>query len=236
MSHDLKSPLRAIDGFTRLLSEQLDDRLTPDERGLMSRVLASTARMATLIADLLALARISQGSMTLTRVDLSAMAHDVLDQTLEKRPGQTVERHIEPGIVVRCDPRLVRIALENLLSNAVKYTRPVSGAQVSLRRLTRDGDPRTWLCVQDNGVGFNMAFADKLFKPFQRLHMPSEFEGTGIGLATVRRIIERHGGAIEGEAAVGQGARFSFTLEAEAAAPPQALALASLESTTPIIE
>lgn len=236
VSHDLKSPLRAIDGFTRLLSEQLDDRLTPDERGLMSRVLASTARMATLIADLLALARISQGSMTLTRVDLSAMAHDVLDQTLEKRPGQTVERHIEPGIVVRCDPRLVRIALENLLSNAVKYTRPVSGAQVSLRRLTRDGDPRTWLCVQDNGVGFNMAFSDKLFKPFQRLHMPSEFEGTGIGLATVRRIIERHGGAIEGEAAVGQGARFSFTLEAEAAAPPQALALASLESTTPIIE
>jgi PAS domain S-box-containing protein len=222
VSHDLKSPLRAIDGFTRLLSEQLDGRMTDDEKDLMRRVLASTSRMATLIADLLALARVSQGSMTLTSVDLSAMAHDILDIALEKRPGQIVQRHIEPGMVVRCDPRLARIALENLLSNALKYTRPVPQALVTFGPVARNGDWRTWLCVSDNGVGFNMAFADKLFKPFQRLHMPSEFEGTGIGLATVRRIIERHGGQIEAESAVGDGARFAFTFEATTAVPQPA--------------
>ncbi|MDP2263458.1 MAG: PAS domain S-box protein [Hydrogenophaga sp.] len=222
VSHDLKSPLRAIDGFTRLLSEQLDGRMSVDEKDLMRRVLASTSRMATLIADLLALARVSQGSMTLTAVDLSAMAHEILDLALEKRHGQTVQRHIEPGMVVRCDPRLARIALENLLNNALKYTRPVPQPLVTFEPVARDGDRRTWLSVRDNGVGFNMAFADKLFKPFQRLHMPSEFEGTGIGLATVRRIIERHGGQIEAESAVGAGARFVFTLEAASAPLPLA--------------
>lgn len=223
VSHDLKSPLRSIDGFTRLLSEQLGDRLTHDERGMMNRVLSSTARMATLIADLLALARVSQGSMTLTSVDLSAMAHDILDHALEKRPGHAVQRCIEPGLVVRCDPRLARIALENLLHNALKYTRPIPAPEVSFGPVDRDGDPRIWLRVRDNGVGFNMAFADKLFKPFQRLHMPSEFEGTGIGLATVRRIIERHGGTIEGQAAVGEGASFTFTFEAPTSAPEAGL-------------
>lgn len=215
VSHDLKSPLRAIDGFTRLLSEQLDERLTPDEKGLMNRVLASTSRMATLIADLLALARVSQGPLVRTRVDLSAMAHEILDQALDKRPGQALQRHIEPGMVLWCDPRLAHIALENLLNNVVKYTRPVPEATVFFGSVTRSGDARRWLCVRDNGVGFNMAYADKLFKPFQRLHMPSEFEGTGIGLATVRRIIERHGGLIEAQAVVGEGARFTFTFEAE---------------------
>lgn len=220
VSHDLKSPLRAIDGFTQLLTEQLRDRLTEDEKGLMGRVLASTARMSTLIADLLALARVSQGSMTLTDVDLSAMAHNILQLALEKdqHTGHAVELRIEPGMVVRCDPRLARIALDNLLNNALKYSRPVGKAVVSFGLATREPDPRLWLQVRDNGVGFNMAFADKLFKPFQRLHMPSEFEGTGIGLATVRRIIERHGGQIEAQAVVGEGAAFSFTFEAAAPA------------------
>lgn len=214
VSHDLKSPLRAIDGFTRLLSEQLDDRMTGDEKGLMNRVLASTSRMAALIADLLALAHVSQGPLVRTSVDLSAMAHEILDQALDKCPGQSLQRHIDPGMVVQCDPRLARIALENLLNNALKYTRPVADAAVYFGPVTRGDDTRTWLRVSDNGVGFNMAYADQLFKPFQRLHMPSEFEGTGIGLATVRRIIERHGGLIEADAVVGAGARFTFTFGA----------------------
>jgi PAS domain S-box-containing protein len=231
VSHDLKSPLRAIDGFTRLLSEQLDDRMTDDEKGLMNRVLASTSRMATLIADLLALARVSQGHLVLTSVDLSAMAHEILDHELAKRPGPSLQRHIAPGMVVRCDPRLARIALDNLLNNALKYTRPVAAAAVSFGPVTRSDDPRTWLCVQDNGVGFNMAYAAQLFKPFQRLHMPSEFEGTGIGLATVRRIIERHGGMIDAQSAVGEGARFTFTFEASPVPAASPSRFAAVEKT-----
>lgn len=216
VSHDLKSPLRAIDGFTRLLDEQLAGRLQPDERHLLDRVLDSTARMSGLIADLLALARVSQAHLALQPVDLSALAHEILDKAMSRYPGRQVERRIEPGLQVVCDPRLARVALENLLGNALKYTRQRSDTVVEMGRVAADDSAQGLLFIRDNGVGFDMAYADKLFKPFQRLHMPSEFEGTGIGLATVRRIMERHGGHILGDARPGDGATFQFAFEAVA--------------------
>ncbi|MDQ7743983.1 PAS domain-containing sensor histidine kinase [Hydrogenophaga pseudoflava] len=212
VSHDLKSPLRAIDGFTSLLSEQLHGRLSVDEEQLLDRVLVSTHRMSTLIADLLALARVSQGEMTPGMANLSEIAEQVMKAEQAKHPDRPLAWRIEPGLVSVCDARLARIALENLLGNAVKYTRNQSQPLIEMGRY-RDGDPaRTTFFVRDNGVGFNMAYAEKLFKPFQRLHGPSEFEGTGIGLATVRRIVDRHGGHIQGVGRPGEGAEFRFSL------------------------
>lgn len=213
VSHDLKSPLRAIDGFTRLLGEQLQGRLQPDETQLFDRVLTSTRRMSTLIADLLALARVSQGQMDRVPTDLSEIAEQVMQAEQARLPERRLQWHIEPGLMCNCDPRLMRIALENLLGNAVKYTRDQPQPRIEVGRLPGDsGRPLTFF-VRDNGVGFNMAYADKLFKPFQRLHQSSEFDGTGIGLATVRRIVERHGGSISGVARIGLGAEFRISMD-----------------------
>jgi PAS domain S-box-containing protein len=212
VSHDLKSPLRTIDGFTRLLGEQLGGRLQPEEQVLFERVLGATRRMSTLIADMLALARVSQGPLELSAVDLSAMANQILQIEQEKCPERTLRWQIAPGLTCHCDERLARIALENLLGNSVKYTSKRPDPLIELGQLDGEAGGPGELFVRDNGVGFDMAHADKLFKPFQRLHMPSEFEGTGIGLATVHRIVERHGGSICGEAEPGAGATFRFSL------------------------
>ncbi|MGE0097602.1 MAG: PAS domain S-box protein [Hydrogenophaga sp.] len=211
VSHDLKSPLRAIDGFTRLLDEALGDRLSADERQLLDRVLHSTSRMGSLINDLLALARVSQGRLEPQNVNLSALASQVLLQERQKHPERDIEYRVEPDLQAHCDPRLARIALENLFANAFKYTRTREHTLIEWGWMPAQGGQPAQFFVRDNGVGFDMAYADKLFKPFQRLHMPSEFEGTGIGLATVRRIIERHGGSIRGEGKPGEGAVFSFS-------------------------
>jgi PAS domain S-box-containing protein len=212
VSHDLKSPLRAIDGFTRLLAEELSESMTKDQQLLFDRVLSSTQRMSTLIADLLGLARVSQGLVEPGPTDLSQIAQEVLLTEQSKHPERPLKWQIAPRIVAECDPRLARIALENLLGNAVKYTRDQPAPMIEFGRMPPGGPHAGLLFVRDNGVGFNMKFADKLFKPFQRLHMPSEFEGTGIGLATVRRIVERHGGHIEGSSQPGNGAEFLFSL------------------------
>lgn len=206
VSHDLKSPLRSIDGFANLLMEQLDDRLRPDEAAMMQRIVGATARMSTLISDLLGLARVSQGTLERQTVDLSALAHDILDADMERHPERRIERRISPDLRVSCDPRLTRIVLENLLGNALKYSRARALTVIEFGVCGADT-----LLLKDNGVGFNMAYADKLFKPFQRLHMPSEFEGTGIGLATVRRIIDRHGGSISAWGRPDEGAEFRFS-------------------------
>lgn len=212
VSHDLKSPLRSIDGFTRLLEEQMGERLSADEREMFDRVLSSTARMGSLISALLALARVSQAQLERQTVDLSELVRSILADQLGKHPQRQVQCHIADGLSAGCDPQLARIALENLLANALKYTRNESRTRIEFGcSVPEDGSvPRYF--VRDNGVGFNMAHAAKLFKPFQRLHMASEFEGTGIGLATVRRIIERHGGDITAISAPGEGATFSFSL------------------------
>jgi PAS domain S-box-containing protein len=224
VSHDLKSPLRAIDGFTLLLQESMGERLKDDERDIFQRVLVATGRMSRLIADLLALARISQGSMSRDPVDLSAMALEILGEAQQRQPGRRLQWRVSPGLHANCDARLLRIALENLIGNAVKYTRdqPEPLIEVGQREVILQTQE---FFVRDNGSGFDMAHADKLFKPFQRLHMPSSgFEGTGIGLATVRRIVERHGGSIRGESVSGQGATFAFHLglpsQLQPAAPP----------------
>ncbi|MBX3609985.1 MAG: PAS domain S-box protein [Hydrogenophaga sp.] len=212
VSHDLKSPLRAIDGFTRLLQEQLDDRLDDDSRDLLNRVIGSSQRMASIINDLLALARVSQGVLKRTEIDISEMARHVTDMELSRHPARQVKVDIQPGLLANVDPDLARIAFENLISNALKYTRQRELAEVSLGVVVDDqGDAPPRFFLRDNGTGFDMAFVGQLFKPFQRLHRATEFEGTGIGLATVRRIIERHGGRIEAEGHPGQGATFWFS-------------------------
>lgn len=219
VSHDLKSPLRAIDGFTQLLQESLQERLDAHEAELFGRVLAGTHRMSTLIADLLALARVSQGPLQRSRVDLSALAQQVLQAEQAKHPGRVLRWQVAPGLHAQCDARLARIALENLLGNAVKYTRDQAEAVIEFGQLPGGPGAPGDFFVRDNGTGFDMAHADKLFQPFQRLHMPSAgFDGTGIGLATVRRILERHGGGICAFAQPGEGARFQFSFEATASA------------------
>ncbi|WP_332739869.1 PAS domain-containing sensor histidine kinase [Hydrogenophaga sp.] len=218
VSHDLKSPLRAIDGFTRLLDEQLGERMSADEREMFDRVLSSTARMGSLISALLALARVSQAPLERQSVDLSELVRSILAEQLDKHPQRQVQCHIAQGLAAGCDPQLARIALENLLGNALKYSRDQPHTVIEFGRSEHEADSAPRYFVRDNGVGFNMAYAAKLFKPFQRLHMANEFEGTGIGLATVRRIIERHGGDITAISAPGEGATFSFSLGDEPAA------------------
>ncbi|MDM7943849.1 MAG: PAS domain S-box protein [Hydrogenophaga sp.] len=212
VSHDLKSPLRAIDGFTRLLDEQLGGRLNQDEREMFDRVLSSTTRMGALISALLALARVSQASLERQTVDLSQLVRAILAEEQGRQPARQLQCQVADGLQAECDPQLTRIALENLLGNALKYSRDRPETVIEFGQTLAEDGRTTRYFVRDNGVGFNMAYAARLFQPFQRLHMANEFEGTGIGLATVRRIVERHGGTITACSAPGEGATFSFSL------------------------
>ena len=211
VSHDLKSPLRSIDGFSHLLREQMDERMNDDDRDLFNRIDASVQRMSSLITDLLSLARVSQGSLQRMDVNLSELAEDVIRQERHRDPARAVQVKIEPGLMANCDARMAQIVLENLLGNAWKYTRHQAAATIEFGKALRPpGQPAVFL-VRDNGAGFDMARAERLFKPFNRLHAASEFEGSGVGLATVRRILERHGGHIRGEGEVGKGSVFEFS-------------------------
>ncbi|MCB2018005.1 MAG: PAS domain S-box protein [Hydrogenophaga sp.] len=211
VSHDLKSPLRAIDGFTHLLHEQMEDRLTDMDRDLFGRIDSSVQRMHSLITDLLALARVSQGSLQRTDVNLSDVADDVIRQERHRDPSRTVQVRIAPKLMANCDPRMAQIVLENLLGNAWKYSRHTELPTIEVGAVKQPpGQPPVFF-VRDNGAGFDMSRADRLFKPFNRLHSANEFEGSGVGLATVRRILERHGGFIHGEGHVGQGSVFEFS-------------------------
>ncbi|HET7604044.1 MAG TPA: ATP-binding protein, partial [Gemmatimonadales bacterium] len=173
----------------------------------------SIIQMGQLIDDVIHLARVTSTELREQDVDLSAVARVALDQMKQADPERTVATMIRPGMIVRGDGRLLRIALENLLQNAWKFTGKRPDAMIEVGSRQQDGE-RTYY-VQDNGVGFDMEFAGRLFGPFQRLHRSEEFPGTGIGLATVRRVIHRHGGRVWAEAKPGEGARFSFTLKAE---------------------
>lgn len=217
VSHDLKSPLRSIDGFMHLLKEQMTGRTTADDDEMIDRVMASVTRMNSLINDLLALARVSQGQLQRTRVNLSELVSDVARRERDRDSIRHVDLVIEPNLYADCDPRMAHIVLENLIGNAWKYSRNNPNSRVEFGACS---DPDTGISgffVKDNGAGFDMARADRLFKPFTRLHTNAEFEGSGIGLATVRRIIERHGGQIRGEAAPGKGATFCFSFGTEGA-------------------
>jgi signal transduction histidine kinase len=210
VSHDLRAPLRAIDGFSQALLEDYEAQLDEEGRDSLRRVRAASQRMADLIDDMLKLSRATRGELSIERVDLSAIARSVVEELRQHTPRQDVTVRIQPGVYADADPRLIRAALENLLSNAWKFTARTAGARIEFGVERRDGTPACH--VRDNGAGFDMAFAEGLFKPFQRLHRASEFPGSGIGLATVKRIVARLGGTIGAEGAVGRGATFWFTL------------------------
>jgi len=210
VAHDLRTPLRAIDGFSQALAEDYGDRLDAEGRRYLARVRDSAQRMAELIDDLLTLSRVTRSELRRDRVDLSALAHTVLATLQRLDPERRVEIAIAPGLATDADPHLAAIALDNLLGNAWKFTAKRSDARIELGETICDGVAAYY--VRDNGAGFDMAYRDKLFGVFQRLHSEAEFPGTGIGLATVARIAKRHRGRIWAEGAPGAGATFYFTL------------------------
>ena len=215
VSHDLRAPLRAIEGFSRMLEERHAATLAEEARGYLQRVRAAARRMGQLIEDLIAFSRIGRAALHKRAVDLSALARLVAKELDAGMPERRVEWRVADGLAAQADPGLARVVLENLLGNAWKYTGKTPQAVIEFGK-TDTGE----FMVRDNGAGFDPARSDGLFQPFRRLHAPEEFEGTGIGLATVRRIVERHGGRVRGEGALGAGAAFYFTLPGAEAAPP----------------
>ncbi|MFP2932109.1 sensor histidine kinase [Pyxidicoccus sp. 3LG] len=211
VSHDLRAPLRAVDGFSQALQEDDGERISPEGHAHLRRLRAAATRMGQLIDDLLRLSRLSRAELSREPVDLSALAREVADTLRRTEPARETTFDIAPGLTTWGDARLLRVVLENLLGNAWKFTSQRSGAHIEFFAESQGGRPR--YCVRDNGVGFDMAYAGKLFTPFQRMHRPADFPGTGIGLATVQRIIQRHGGDISAEAVPDGGATFRFTLE-----------------------
>lgn len=210
VSHDLIAPLRSIDGFSRALLEDCADQLNPQGREYLGRVRAASQRMAELIDDLLSLSRVTRTDMRRERVDLSALARNIAQEFQRMQPERQVTFAIAEGLTVNGDPGLLRIVMENLLGNAWKFTGKHSQAKIEVG-VIQDDHKSTYL-VRDDGAGFDMTYANKLFGAFQRLHGSTEFEGTGIGLATVQRIVQRHGGRIWAEGAVEKGATFYFIL------------------------
>jgi PAS domain S-box-containing protein len=220
VSHDLRAPLRSIDGFSMALVEDYAGQLDVEGKGLLDRIRAATKRMAQLIDDLLNLARVTRTEMRYEVVDLSAMASSVLADLQSGDPARHVECVVGDHVVGHGDSRLLRVVLENLLGNAWKFTMNKPQARIELGMSRQNGAPVYF--VRDDGPGFDMAYVDKLFGTFQRLHAATEFPGTGIGLASVRRIIQRHGGKTWAEGAVGKGATFSFTLAEHEGGHPSA--------------
>jgi PAS domain S-box-containing protein len=216
VSHDLRSPLRALSGFSEALLEDCGDQLDETGRGYAERIEAASERMAALIDDLLLLSRVSRADMNLTPVDLSAEVAALADELQTAEPDRRVRFAIQDGIQVTADRALIRSVVQNLLENAWKFTSKREDATIEFGTSTADDGSRCYY-VRDNGAGFDPAYADKLFHPFQRLHPASEFPGTGIGLASIQRIIDRHGGRTWAEGAVDQGATFNFTLAAKPA-------------------
>ncbi len=212
VSHDLRAPLRAIDGYSKIIGEQCADKLSPDELRLLERVRVNTQRMAQLIDDLLNLARVARAEIRQQDVNLSDIATEVGRTLRESDPHRKAEFVIAPNVQCEGDAGLLRIVLENLLGNAWKYSRNCDSARIEFGSVEQDG--RKVYFVSDNGVGFDMKYASNLFGAFQRMHGPSEFEGSGIGLASVKRIITRHSGRVWADSVVDQGSRFSFTVGA----------------------
>lgn len=210
VSHDLRAPLRGIDGWSQALLEDYGGSLDQQGKTYLETVRAETQRMAQLIDALLGLSRVSRAEMRHEPVDLSGLAREVARELRRDQPERTVEFLIAPGLVAQGDPRLMRAVLQNLLGNAWKFTAQCPEARIEFGVSHRESESSYF--VRDNGAGFDMAYAANLFAPFQRLHRQEDYPGTGIGLATVQRILHRHGGRIWAEGAVGRGATFSFTL------------------------
>ena len=210
VSHDLRAPLRGIDGFSRALEEDHADKLNLEGRDYLKRICAASHRMENLITDLLDLSRITRSKMNYKKVDLSALVKNKALELQETDSERQVEFVIEEGRCAEGDTNLLKIAIDNLMNNAWKFTGKHSQSRIEFGMSLQDG--KSVYFISDNGVGFDMAYADKLFGAFQRLHSLAEFDGTGIGLATVNRIIQRHGGSIWADGEIGRGAKFCFTL------------------------
>ena len=209
ISHDLRAPIRVVEGFTKIVKEDYGPLLDRVGNDHLDRVLAAAARMSNMIDALLALSKLSSQPLARQTVNLSQLAGYVTDDLRRQWPQRQVNVEIEPGVQVQGDATLLRVVIENLLGNAWKYTGKNAQASIWFERSPQGGDV---FSVGDNGAGFDMRFSDRLFGVFQRLHSANDFPGTGIGLASVRRIVRRHGGEIWGEAEVNQGARFHFSL------------------------
>lgn len=209
VSHDLRAPLRHMDGFSKLLLEEHSQELSEEGRRHLARIREGALRMGSLIDDLLNLARVGRKELTPQLTALSSLVNEVLTDLKAETQGRQLEWKVGTLPFVECDPPLMKQVFVNLLSNALKFTRPRQPAVIEVGTLTRDG--QSVIFVRDNGVGFSMKYADKLFAVFQRLHRPEDFEGTGVGLATVKRIIQKHGGRVWAEAALDRGATFYFT-------------------------
>jgi PAS domain S-box-containing protein len=211
VSHDLRTPLRSIEGFASLLEDECGALLNEDGKAYVQRIRSSSKRMGRLISDLLALAHLNRTELRLEAVDLTRMANSICRELAATDPARSVQWHIDDGMQVRADRGLLRVVLQNLLGNAWKYTSQTPLAVISFSQAVL-ADGTVEFCVRDNGAGFDMAYANQLFEPFKRLHAHHEFEGSGVGLATVHRVIERHDGRVRGEGAVGRGAAFCFSL------------------------
>lgn len=219
LSHDLRSPLRGIDGFSQLLNEEYAGRMDAQGREYLTRVRGAAQRMGSLIDDILELSRVSRQAIRSERLDLSWMAGEILEGYAKREPSRRVRTVVHPGCLAMGDASLVGAMLQDLIDNAWKYTRRAGQACIEFGAEGRPDGPAFF--VRDNGVGFDERYAAHMFRPFQRLHPGGEFEGTGIGLASAARVAERHGGRIWARGGVGEGATFYFTLPgAEASAPP----------------
>lgn len=214
VSHDLRAPLRSIDGFSQALIEDCAEQLNPTGQDYLRRIRAATQRMGHLIDDLLTLSRVTRSDMQLESVDLSRIASRLCTHLQQAEPQRQVEFTIQPELVAKGDARLLQVLLENLLNNAWKFTSKHLEATIEFGATPQENGIITYF-VRDDGAGFDMTYGKKLFGPFQRLHGGHEFPGNGIGLATVQRIVYRHGGRVWAEGAIEQGATFYFTLVAE---------------------
>jgi PAS domain S-box-containing protein len=211
VSHDLRAPLRAVLGFSRILETQHAGQIDAQGRDMLRRVCAGAEKMGRLIDDLLKLSRVSRQAMRAERVDLSAMARELADELQAAEPRRRVEWEIAPRVTARGDSGLLRVVLQNLIGNAWKYSARRDAARIAFG-FSEDAGRRVYF-VRDNGTGFDMADADKLFVAFQRLHTEAEFLGSGIGLATVARILQRHGGSVWAQARPDEGATFYFSVD-----------------------
>jgi light-regulated signal transduction histidine kinase (bacteriophytochrome) len=209
VSHDLRAPLRSIRGFSEVLLDRYASKLDARGQEFLRRVSDSSQHMDRLIDDLLKLSRVGRAELKRTTVDLSDMADSIMAELRKSEPKRQVQVMIEPGLCVKADERLLRVAVDNLLQNAWKFTGKTARAKIEVGKID---NPEGAFFVRDNGAGFDMAYASRLFGVFQRLHTVSEFPGTGVGLATVKRIISRHGGAVWAESKPDQETTFYFTL------------------------
>ena len=211
VSHDLRSPLATINGFSQLLLKSQKDQLNEKGQHYLNRIYAGSTKMGELIEGLLSLARLSRGDLNRRDVDLTAMSAKMVRELRDSEPDRVVDVTIEADLVVNGDAAMVTVVMQNLVANAWKYSGRTPLARMEVGSETAPDGVRC-IFVRDNGAGFDMAYAEKLFQVFQRLHQDTEFKGTGIGLANVKRVVERHGGRVWAQAAVGEGATFRFTL------------------------